>query len=147
MQDILQTIPHRPPFLFIDEIVEFSDEEATAKKTWEPTEAFYEGHYPGNPITPGVLLCEAVFQTGAVFLGKRLEKEESSIAESTPVLSRIQDARFKAMVKPGETLFLNVRLKEQISQFYFLSGKAQNEKGKTVLTLSFALAMVDEANG
>ena len=147
MQDILQTIPHRPPFLFVDEIVEFSDKEATAKKTWESTESFYEGHYPGNPITPGVLLCEAVFQTGAIFLGKRLENEGSSLSESTPVLSRIQDARFKAMVKPGETIFLNVRLKEQISQFYFLNGKVKNEKGKTVLTLSFALAMVDEANG
>lgn len=146
MQDILQTIPHRPPFLFIDELVEYSDEEATAKKTWEASELFYEGHYPGNPLTPGVLLCEAVFQTGAVFLGKKLEAEGKTLSDSTPVLSRIQDARFKAMVKPGETIFLNVRLKEQINQFYFLSGKVKNERGKTVLTLSFALAMVDESN-
>jgi len=145
MQEILQTIPHRPPFLFIDELLECDPSHAVAKKTWDPSESFYEGHYPDNPITPGVLLSEAVFQTGAVFLGKLLESEGSSLSSGTPVLSRIQDARFKAMVPPGETTFLTVSLKQKIGQFYFLTGKVKNTSGKTVMTLSFTLGMVTDS--
>ncbi len=143
MDEVTRTIPHRPPFLFVDELIDCNEAGATAKKHWDPGEAFYEGHYPGNPITPGVLLSEAVFQTGALFLGKLLEKEGRSLDEVTPVLSRIQDARFKAMVTPGETTRIDVQLKERVQNFYFLSGKVTNERGKTVLSLRFALGLVE----
>lgn len=146
MQEILQSIPHRPPFLFVDELLECDDKTATARKTWDPGESFYEGHYPGNPITPGVLLCEALFQTGALFLGKRLENEGRSLDEATPVLSRIQDARFKAMVKPGETVQLQVALKEAVGSFYYLKGVVRNASGKTVLSLVFVLGLVETSN-
>lgn len=146
MQEILQTIPHRPPFLFVDELLECDSQGAIARKTWDPGEAFYEGHYPENPITPGVLLCEALFQTGALFLGKRLEGEGRSLEEATPVLSRIQDARFKAMVLPGETLLMQVVLKEQVGGFYYLKGTARNERGKTVVSLVFVLGLVESSS-
>ena len=56
--EVLGRIPHRPPFLFIDEIVAEGPEGLVARRTWRPEEDFYQGHYPGAPITPGVLLCE-----------------------------------------------------------------------------------------
>ena len=68
MEEIYRRIPHRPPFLFVDKIVEITEEGATSSLTIKPEFPFFEGHYPGNPIMPGVLLCEAVFQTGAIFL-------------------------------------------------------------------------------
>ena len=65
MPAVTDLIPHRPPFLFVDEIVSHDDLGLVAKRTWRAEEDFYRGHYPGAPITPGVLLCEAVFQTAA----------------------------------------------------------------------------------
>ena len=73
MEDIYRRIPHRPPFLFIDKILEIDENGAKAELEIKPNLSFLEGHYPGNPIMPGVLLCESVFQTGAIFLADFLQ--------------------------------------------------------------------------
>jgi 3-hydroxyacyl-[acyl-carrier-protein] dehydratase len=143
MEEIHRRIPHRPPFLFIDEIVEITSQGAVASLSVDPNFSFFEGHYPGNPIMPGVLLCESVFQTGAVFLADLLG-EESLVEESvTPVLSRIRDARFKRMVQPGDKLEISVTMTERMGKFFNLSGKIINQ-GKVCLTISFALALIKE---
>jgi 3-hydroxyacyl-[acyl-carrier-protein] dehydratase len=142
MDEILRSIPHRPPFLFIDEIVEIREDGATCKRTIRMEEPQFEGHYPGNPIMPGVLLCEACFQTGAIFLAKQIEKEGKSLNDVTPVLSRITDARFKQMVKPGDEITIEVTMKETISRFFFMSAKVLKD-GKPAMTIGFALAMVE----
>lgn len=141
MEEILRTIPHRPPFLFIDQIVDVRADGATCKRTIRMEEPQFKGHYPNNPIMPGVLLCEACFQTGAIFLAKQIEKEGRSLNDVTPVLSRITDARFKQMVKPGDEVFIEVKIKETISKFHFLSGKVF-KGGKLALNIQFALAML-----
>lgn len=143
MEKILETIPHRPPFLFIDEIVEVRDEGATCKRTIRREEPQFEGHYPGNPIMPGVLLCEACFQAGAIYLAKQIEKEGGSLSDVTPVLSRIGEAKFKQMVKPGDEIIIEVTMKETVSKFHFMKGKVIKE-GKPALTIDFALAMLEE---
>ncbi|MFP4673702.1 MAG: 3-hydroxyacyl-ACP dehydratase FabZ family protein [Opitutales bacterium] len=147
MDEIYRTIPHRPPFLFIDEIVELREDGATCKRTVREDEPQFEGHYPGNPIMPGVLLCECCFQTGAVYLARRLREEERSLQGRTPILSRIRDARFKQMVKPGETLTIEVAMKETLGKFHFLKGKVLKESGKPALTIEFALAMLEKEEG
>jgi len=141
MQEILDSIPHRPPFLFVDEVLSSSEVGLTARRQWRTEETFYEGHYPGNPITPGVLLCESVFQTAAVFLAKKYADE---MAGRTPVLSRIQEAKFKRMVKPGDTCDIEVTFKEAARGFYFMRGRVLKE-GKACLIIDFVLAMVAEA--
>jgi 3-hydroxyacyl-[acyl-carrier-protein] dehydratase len=145
MDEILRSIPHRPPFLFIDEIVEIREDGATCKRTIRMEEPQFEGHYPGNPIMPGVLLCEACFQTGAIYLAKQIEKEAKSLKDVTPVLSRITDARFKQMVKPGDEITIEVTMKETISRFFFMSAKVLKD-GKPAMTIGFALAMVEGAS-
>ena len=143
MEEIYRRIPHRPPFLFIDKIIEISESGAKSSLKIRPEFSFFEGHYPGNPIMPGVLLCEAVFQTGAIFLADYL-KSESLIDDSvTPVLSRIRDARFKRMVKPGDEIEISVTLGDKMGQFFSMSGEVRKE-GKVALTISYALAMVRE---
>ncbi len=142
MEDILKTIPHRPPFLFVDTILSVDEQCARTSRTWREDEFFYSGHYPGNPITPGVLLCESVFQTGAIYLVRRFENQGEVASGKTPVLSRIGEAKFKNMVRPGDTTEIEVRLKETLSHFHFMRGSVRCD-GKVVLTLDFALALID----
>lgn len=146
MEDVLRLIPHRPPFLFVDEIVDVSETSATTCLTVRPDFPFFEGHYPGNPIMPGVLLCEAVFQTGAIFLARKLGPEALDAEKVNPVLSRIRDARFKRMVLPGEVVKITVTEKDQLGKFHNLSGEVRKD-GKVAMTVSCALAMVPKDEG
>lgn len=136
-------IPHRDPFLFIDSIVEVDDEHLVALRTISGDEPQFQGHYPGNPIMPGVLLCEAVFQAAAVYMAKKLKMAASDTSILTPVLARIQDARFKQMVKPGDEIEITVTYKEPMGRFHFMKG-AIRKAGKVAATVEFALAMVEE---
>lgn len=142
-EEIYNTIPHREPFLFIDSIEEIRENGATAKRKIRMEEPQFQGHYPGNPIMPGVLLCEAVFQTAAIYLVKRFEKEGVRTEGLTPILSRIGEVKFKQMVKPGDEIIMDVQMIETIGQFHFLKGSIRKE-GKLVLTLECALALIDE---
>ena len=112
-------------------------------RTIRADEPQFEGHYPGNPIMPGVLLCESVFQAGAIYLSTQMEAEGKDLSKVTPVLSRIGEAKFKQMVKPGDEIMIEAEFKEKLSKFYFMKGKVLKQ-GKPVLTLECALAMVEE---
>jgi len=136
MEQVLNAIPHRPPFLFVDRIVELTETRIKTTKEISPEEPFFKGHYPGNPIMPGVLICESIFQTGAILLSKVI----GDISDGVPVLTRINNAKFKSMVKPGDNLELEAELVEKVSQAYFLKGKA-SVGGKTVVTVEFAVSL------
>ena len=97
-EEVLRSIPHRPPFLFIDEVLEMHDDGAITQLRVKEDFAFFEGHYPGNPIMPGVIICEAVFQSAAVFLVKKYSGNYEG-KNVTPVLGRIMNARFREIVK------------------------------------------------
>ncbi len=141
--DILATIPHRPPFLFVDKVLEVTADGAVAEREIRADEPQFEGHYPGNPIMPGVLLCEATFQVGAIYLVEKMRQEGGSAEGLTPILARIGDARFKQMIKPGDTIRIEVSFKETLSRFHFMKGKILKD-GKPALTIEFALALIDE---
>ena len=143
-EEVLQAIPHRPPFLFIDKVLETRDDGIVCSRTFRSDEKFYEGHYPNAPLTPGVLLYESVFQAAAIYLVKKAQSSgNADFANRTPVLCRIENAKFKGMVFPGDEIIIDVKDGETLAGFYYLSGNVKS-KGKTVLQIKFALAMLEK---
>ena len=137
-QDFLQYIPHRPPFLFVDKVTEEFDDTIKAEKTVDPSEPFFQGHYPDRPIMPGVLIFESIFQTGAIMMGKRIANEGK-----IPVLTRVNNVKLKHAVNPGDTLQIEVTLKDLVSSVAYMPGKA-SVNGKTAVTLEFTAMLVED---
>lgn len=137
--DILNTIPHRPPFLFVDEIVEQTADRIHTRKTINADEPFFKGHYPDFPIMPGVLICECVFQAGALLMAKKLGTEEGKV----PVLTRIQNVKFKQPVFPGSVLDIRVEYGESVGPAHYMKGKAE-VNGKTAVSVEFTAMLMEE---
>jgi len=133
-EQILAAIPHRPPMLLLDEVVEWEHERIVCNKTFRPDEWFFQGHYPEFPLVPGVLLCEAAMQAGAVLLSKHVK------GEGVPVAGRLNDVKFKRMIRPGDTIAIEATLDEQMGDAFFLSGKVTCD-GKLAVTLTFAVTL------
>ena len=142
MEEIYKTIPHREPFLFVDRIIEVTDTRAVAEREIREDEPHFAGHYPGNPLMPGVLLCESVFQTAAIFMVRKFQAEGIDGASKTPILARINAAKFKQMVRPGDVIQIEATYKEALGRFHFMSGKVIVD-GRTALSVDFGLAMID----
>jgi 3-hydroxyacyl-[acyl-carrier-protein] dehydratase len=138
MTEVEKLIPHRPPFLFVDAIVSHEGETLIAKRTWRAEEDFYKGHYPGAPITPGVLLCESVFQTGALLMA-RLMAGTAGGQGGVPLLTKVSDVRFRLPVYPGDTTTIEVKRKETVGDFHFMAGSMKNGD-KRVMNVEFSVA-------
>lgn len=136
IEAIKSAIPHREPFLLIDEIVEQTENHIVCRKKFTGEEFWYQGHYPEFPLTPGVLLCEAAMQAGAVLLAKVVADNPDRV----PVVSRMNNVKFKTMVLPGDTVTLDIELTEKLAGAFFLSAKV-TVSDKTAVTFDFACKM------
>ncbi|MGB0717446.1 MAG: 3-hydroxyacyl-ACP dehydratase FabZ family protein [Phycisphaerae bacterium] len=136
----LHAIPHRDPFLLIDEVVESSDDRMVTKRFIDPSLDVFRGHYPDRPVLPGIFICESCFQTGALLIAHR--QGSYGTDQGVPVLTRIQDARFKRMVKPGETLHIDVTLDEEMSGAYYFTGRVTVD-GDLALRVTFVCMMAE----
>lgn len=137
--EITSLIPHRAPFLWVDTIISFADDTIVTEKTIPTDLDIFTGHYPGNPIMPGVLLCEAIFQSGALLMGKMGAVKNAEVS-ALPVLTRITNAKFKRSVLPGDTVQIQVKMLESISSVSFFRGK-MTVGGKTAVQVDFACTM------
>lgn len=138
---IQKLIPQRAPFLFVDKILEWDGEKI--KTAWHLTgkEDFFAGHFPGRPLCPGVLLQEAIFQTGAILMGKMNEALPPTENDQIGVVSKVSNAKFKNMAKPGDTVVMKVELVDQIGNAYYFKGRSSVEE-RLVLVIEFTCAMV-----
>src|SRR5689334_21413265 len=102
---IQEIIPHRYPFLLVDRIIELvPGERIIGVKQVTINEPFFQGHFPGSPVMPGVLIVEAMAQVGAVYALRQIENRESKLV----LFSGIDNARFRRPVVPGDTLTITV---------------------------------------
>jgi 3-hydroxyacyl-[acyl-carrier-protein] dehydratase len=106
---LLNSIPQKPPFRFIDDILEISDDHVVGKYTYKKDEFFYAGHFPGKPITPGVIILETMAQTGVVTLGIYLEFKKGNPLDKITLFTEAQ-VEFLNTVLPEETVLIHGKL-------------------------------------
>lgn len=135
---ILEHLPHRPPFLWLDRVIEISTDTILAEKVVAEDLEVFRGHYPDYPIMPGVLLCEAVFQAGALLIGQSMDNG-ADVGQGVPVLTRILGAKFKREVRPGDILAISARLVERMGPAWIMKG-AVRVGGKLALQVEFSCA-------
>ncbi len=118
-EDVLAALPQQPPFRFVDEILELDDDHIVAAVRFDAEADFYRGHFPGRPVTPGVLLVEAMAQAGVVALGIRNVAARESLEAARSLLSVFTEAdvEFRGAVAPGERVLVHGR------KVYFRRGK------------------------
>jgi len=137
-----EVLPHRSPFLFVDEIKTIVPGES-AVGTWRLTgdEAFFAGHFPGRPTLPGVLICEAIAQVGAlaVLTDRRYEGK-------LPLFGGLDSARFRRQVVPGDTLTIEV----QMTRLSARAGKGEGRAtvdGELAASCELMFVIVDAGSG
>lgn len=134
-QEIMKILPHRDNMLLIDE-AEVVDGKAIGKKYITGDEWFLKGHFPGNPVVPGVIQCEILAQSTCVLLANEMNGEEF-----TPLYTGLDNVRFKNQVKPGDTFTTECEITKQRGPFYFASGKGFVD-GKLCIKADFSFAII-----
>ncbi|MDR9415221.1 MAG: 3-hydroxyacyl-ACP dehydratase FabZ [Gracilimonas sp.] len=138
IEEIKKIIPHRYPFLLVDRVVELEAEHIKAYKNVTANEEFFNGHFPGQPIMPGVLQVEALAQAGAIML---MKKHTDDSDDKIMVFTGINKCKFRKQVVPGDQLVLEVELGSMKRNFVTMSGKATVD-GKIACELEASAALV-----
>jgi len=120
---VLELLPQQEPFRFVDEIVSLDEDSISASYRFPPDAEFYRGHFPGNPVTPGVILLESVAQVGVVALGIYLLALEGGEAEVRKRVALFSDAEvdFTGLVRPGERVLIDAK------KVFYRRGKLRSE--------------------
>ncbi len=138
LDEIKACIPHREPFLWLDEVVALEENSIHARKFVSPDLDLFQGHYPDHPVLPGVILCEAAMQAAAVFIAKT----DAPSSDKVPVATRLNNTKFRRMVKPGETIDIQVTLSEKMGGAWFFTGKLSVGK-ESAVRLEFAVTAAE----
>ncbi len=133
-QELETIIPHRNSMMLVDESTKTGENTSEGKKYITGNEWFLDGHFPGNPVVPGVILCEIMAQSSAVIMA-------DISAKSVPFFTGIEKAKFKRQVVPGDTLEIKCELTKNRGMFYFISAKGYVE-GKLAVQADLSFALV-----
>ena len=137
--DINKLIPHRSPFLFIDEVYELNDNSILGLKHIKSDEYFFKGHFPGNPIVPGVILVESLAQTAGIVVSQGFSKQK----ENSVLFTSVSNAKFRKPVLPNDEILFEVKFLNQVKSIYKFYGEAKKESEK-VCEAVFSAMVADE---
>ena len=136
-EELMSILPHRNQMLLLDEAVA-ENGVAKGKKTITGDEFFLDGHFPGNPIVPGVILCEILAQSACVLL-----IDEAQGKKVSTLFTGLDKVKFKNPVKPGDTFETEVSVTKSKGVFYWASGKGYVD-GKLCVSAEFSFAVIPE---
>jgi beta-hydroxyacyl-ACP dehydratase FabZ len=123
MDIILNSLPHRYPFLFVDKVLSLKEDEIVVKKSVSINEWFFVGHFPDNPILPGVIIIEAIAQAAGVLFLHNFKDKDNYL----PVLTAVNEFKFKKSAKPGDELIIKVKKEKvkKLGQVIFPTAKGE----------------------
>ncbi len=137
IHEVIKLLPHRYPFLMVDKVLDYTENSLRAIKNVTMNEPCFMGHFPENPVMPGVLITEALAQAGAILA---YTKTKSSPRDNIFFLAGIDNAKFKQIVSPGDQLLLEVVITGNKANFWKIHGEATVD-GKIVCSVDILSAM------
>ncbi|HVU22504.1 MAG TPA: 3-hydroxyacyl-ACP dehydratase FabZ, partial [Opitutus sp.] len=140
---VLDTLPHRYPFVMIDRVVEFADsgDELTALKNVTINEPYFQGHYPGNPVMPGVLQIEAMAQAAGVLMLRKIGVETKAA-----LFMSCDKVKFRKAVRPGDQLVIKVKLTKARGNKIGVATGECTVNGQVVSSAELMFAVMDHAD-
>lgn len=140
MSEILKRIPHRYPFLLVDRAEDYEPYASiTGIKNVTFNEPYFQGHFPGNPVMPGVLMIEAIAQSGAVLMSKSLD---ANVEGKTIFFASVDNCRFRHPVRPGDVIRMPVEVVRHRGNLFKFQGKA-TVNGKLAAEVEFTAMVVE----
>lgn len=138
-EEIKKILPHREPMLLVDEVTTDENGGSRGRYTVRGDEFFLQGHFPGSPVVPGVILCEIIAQCACLLLGEG----DSGV---TPYFTGLSDVKFRRMVKPGDTIEVSCNLKRRIRNIIMAAGVAKVDN-QVACEAEFSFALVKSEDG
>lgn len=139
IERLMKLIPHRYPMLLVDKLIDIQEDSAIGLKNVTINEPFFQGHFPVQPVMPGVLIIESMAQTAGVYVMNRLGEEAGN---KIVYFMSIEDGRFRKPVVPGDTLYIHIKKERNRGQVWKFSGEVKVED-KVVAEATYSAMIMD----
>ena len=143
INEIKEILPHRYPFLLVDKVEEITESKVVAYKNVTINEPFFQGHFPGNPVMPGVLIIEAMAQTAGILVAKSLDAEPGS---KGVLFTTIDNVKFRKSVTPGDIMKMHIKIVNHKLNIWVCDGTVY-VNDKKVAEAKFSAMLTDTSKG